>query len=409
MSNSHKNIRNYKRMLRRKNKQIVVLLGAGAAMPWGGISSSQLKDLFIADINYRTTNGTTIGKYLFDILDGFYGHDCSNFETFLAALETILNYILNATNTGGINEGNTSFTPAILKLKNEIEDLLVGKTIDEKRVYCGDLFRHFVNLVVNKIDEYNNSVLDDKFEAINNRLIAFVKYFLNRNYSVKFYTTNYDNIVPQIFEEQFKIYEGFYKSSFIDKRFNFDLDAFRVARLSHFNIHGSIFLKYTMVGIQHETLYSSDVQYLIYQLPINAGNPSERLLFSPIITGYNKTQRMVNKPFNLGFNAFTNDLNDCEGLLTVGYSFSDPHINSILSSFTSWNKAKFIHITRCDGDFYDQSNREYVQLDYSVTSMHKKEENEMWLHDVSDRKHVYKQGVDNFLSESSNWKLLLRG
>ncbi|MDD3915014.1 MAG: hypothetical protein PHF76_10255 [Bacteroidales bacterium] len=206
MSNSHKNIRNYQRMLRRKNKQIVVLLGAGAAMPWEGISSSQLKDLFIADTNYRMADGTTIDKYLFDILDGFYGHDCSNFETFLAALETILNYILNATNTGGINEGNTSFTPAILKLKNKIEDLLIGKTIDEKRVYCGDLFRHFVNLVVNKIDEYNNSVLDDKFETINNRLIAFAKYFLNRNYSVKFYTTNYDNIIPQIFEEQFKVY-----------------------------------------------------------------------------------------------------------------------------------------------------------------------------------------------------------
>jgi len=408
MSNSHKNIRNYKRMLRRKNKQIVVLLGAGAAMPWGGISSSQLKDLFIADTNYRTKDGTTIGKYLFDILDGFYGHDCSNFETFLAALETILNYILNATNTGGINEGNTSFTPAILKLKNEIEDLLVGKTIDEKRVYCGDLFRHFVNLVVDKIDEYNNSVLDDKFETINNRLIAFAKYFLNRNYSVKFYTTNYDNIVPQIFEEQFKVYEGFYKSSSIDKRFNFNLDAFRVARLSHFNIHGSIFLKHTMVGIQYETLYSSSAQHLLYALPINAGNPSERLLFSPIITGYNKTQRIVNKPFNFGFSAFTNDLNNCEGLLTVGYSFSDPHINCILSSFTHWNKTQFIHVTKCNGNFDNPNNREYAQLDYSVTSLYKEEENDTWFHDSSKRKHIYKQGFSNFLEETSNWITFLR-
>ena len=408
MSNSHKNIRNYKRMLRRKNKQIIVLLGAGAAMPWGGISSSQLKDLFIADTNYRTADGTTIGKYLFDILDGFYGHDCSNFETFLAALETILNYILNATNTGGINEGNTSFTPAILKLKNKIEDLLIGKTIDEKSVYCGELFRHFVNLVVNKIDEYNNSVLDDKFETINNRLIAFAKYFLNRNYSVKFYTTNYDNIIPQIFEEQFKVYEGFYKSSSIDKRFNFDLGAFRAARLSHFNIHGSIFLKHTMVGIQYETLYSSSTQHLMSALPINAGNPSERLLFSPIITGYNKTQRIVNKPFNIGFSAFTNDLNDCDGLLTVGYSFSDPHINCILSSFTHWNKTQFIHVTKCNGNFDNPSNREYAQLDYSVTSLYKEEENDTWFHDISKRKHIYKQGFSNFLEETSNWITFLR-
>lgn len=400
-------MRNYKRMLCRRNKQIVILLGAGAAMPWDGISSKQIKALFIADTTYQTANRITIGRYLFDVLDDFYGHDCSNFETFIATLETILNYVLNATNIGGINEGNTSFTPALLKLKDEIDILLTGKTIDEKRIYCGDLFRHFVNLVINRIDGYNNNVLDNKFEIINNHLIYFVKYFLCRNYSVKFYTTNYDSIVPQILGESFKVYEGLYKSSSIDKRFNFDLDAFRIARLSHFNIHGSIFLKHTIVGIQYETLYSSFAQHLTNSLPINAGNPSERLLFSPIITGYNKTQRMVNKPFNLGFSALTNDLNDCEGLITVGYSFSDPHLNCILSSFTSWNKAKFIHVTKYDGSFDNPSNREYAQLN-SVTPLYKREEDHIWFHDINNSKHMYKQGFDAFLSNNSNWERLLK-
>lgn len=407
MSNSHKNIRNYKKMLHRRNRKIVILLGAGAAMPWRGVSSIKLKDLLIADTNYQMASGVTIGKYLFDILDDFYGHDCSNFETFIATLETILNYVLNKTNTGGINESNTSFTPAILKLKDEIENLLAGKTIDERRNYCGDLFRYFVNKVVNEIDEYNSNVLDDRFKTTNNHLIAFTKYFLSRNYSVKFYTTNYDSIVPQVLGEHFKVYEGFYNPSSIDKRFNFDLETFCMARLSHFNIHGSIFLKHEVVGIQYETLYSSFSQHLSNTLTINAGNPSERLLFSPIITGYNKTQRIVNKPFNLGFSAFANDLNNCNGLLTVGYSFSDPHINCILSSFTNWNKAKFIHVTKYDGDFGNSSNREYAQLDYSVIPMYKKEENDIWFHDSSNRKHVYKQGFDVFLSDSLNWKKLI--
>lgn len=406
MSNLYKSIRNYKRKSRQRNKQIVILLGAGAAMPWGGISSRQIKNLFIADATYQTVDGITIGRYLFDVLDDFYGHDCSNFETFIATLETILNYVLNATNIGGINEGNTSFTPAILKLKDEIDILLTEKTIEEKRIYCGDLFRHFVNLVIDRIDEYNNNVFDYRFEIVNNNLIAFVKYFLCRNYSVKFYTTNYDNIVPQLLGESFKVYEGLYKSPLLEKRFNFDLDAFRIARLSHFNIHGSIFLKHTIVGIQYETLYSSFTQHLTHALAINAGNPSERLLFSPIITGYNKTQRMVNKPFNLGFSALTNDLNDCEGLITVGYSFSDPHVNCILSSFTSWKKAKFIHVTKYDGDFDNPSNREFFQLD-SVTKIYTKEEDNIWLHDINNRKHIYKQGFDHFLGNSSNWKRLL--
>ncbi len=392
----------------RKKKQIVILLGAGAAMPWGGISSSQLKDLFIADRNFKTKKGITIGKYLFDALDNFYRDDCSNFETFIATLETILNHVLNATSKGGINESNTSFTPAILKLKDEIESELDGKSDSEKRVYCYDLFRHFVQLVLDTINKYNNNVLNDSFTEVNANLIRFVKHFLCRNYSVKFYTTNYDNLIPQILQEQFKIYEGLRNNLPIGRRFNFDLKAFRKARLSHFNIHGSVFLKHTMVGTQYETVYCSSPQDHIIALGINGGNPSERLLFSPIITGYNKTQRMVNKPFNLGFSAFTNDLNDCEGLITIGYSFSDPHINCILSSFTNWDKTKFVHVTKFDGNYSNLDNREYSQLCYSVTQFYRKEENDTWLHDIDNRKHLYKQGFSDFLINASNWKYILK-
>jgi hypothetical protein len=107
---------NYRNLFKRSESQIVVLLGAGAASAWGGILSEELKEKIIENDTYKAPDGKTIGKYLMDILDGFYGADNTNFETFLAALEEIVNYVFNSTNGGGVNELNTSFIPAIFNL-----------------------------------------------------------------------------------------------------------------------------------------------------------------------------------------------------------------------------------------------------------------------------------------------------
>jgi hypothetical protein len=401
----------YRRLLRKQPKQIVVLLGAGAARGlWSGTSSEELKEKFIQDTTYKTLDETkTIGKYLFEKLDTLYTDGSANFETFLAALEAILNYVISETNEGGINISNTSFTSVIFDLKQEIKSLLENS--DDKRIFCGELFRHYVNLVINSVNEYNDGVL--KHEENNANLVQFIKYFQNRKYSIKFYTTNYDNAIPQILKN--KIYEGFHTthndSTTTHKEFDLNLNKFRIARLSHFNIHGSIFLKkeFSNSSYRYTTIYKDYAQLLTNALSEEGGNPNEKLTFSPIITGYNKTQRIVNEPFNLGFHAFANDLNDCMGLLTVGYSFSDPHINSLLSSFTSWGKTKFIHVTFCNNEETELINfrRERCQLERVVNKFIKEESDETWLHDRSGRKYVYKKGFDSFLKDSSNWKYLL--
>lgn len=45
---------------------------------------------------------------------------------------------------------------------------------------------------------------------------------------------------------------------------------------------------------------------------------------------------ILSEPFNFGFSAFLADLNTCDELIIVGYSFSDPHINSVIG--TNLNK-----------------------------------------------------------------------
>lgn len=402
----------------RKNKSVVILLGAGAAIAWNGFKTNDIRALFIADRKFPEIDGKTVGKYIFDILDDFYKHPCSNFETFIAALETIQNYVFNETNIGGVNVSNTLLTPAILTLKDAVDKLLstnftAGDSEDvkasKKREYSYQIFSHYINLVIDEVEKYDTNVLNPKYKILNKNFIQFVKYYVNKGYSVKFYTTNYDSLVPQILSRHIKIYEGLYEISNIIKRFNYYLSRFKEARVTHFNIHGSIFLHNINLG-KYETVYGLGKQLLgIPALPVNAGNPSEILLFTPIITGYNKTQRMSCKPFNLGFSAFTNDCSTCSALLTVGYSFSDPHINSILSSFVNWNRANFINVTfhndTTNGDYL--KTPEFIKLDYDLPTFDKGSEDECWIHNTNSKKHIYKKGFEEFLMDKLNWKYLL--
>jgi hypothetical protein len=65
-------------------------------------------------------------------------------------------------------------------------------------------------------------------------------------------------------------------------------------------------------------------------------------------------------------------------------------------------------VNYCIGDFDTSNNHHDFQLDYSVTSMIKKVEDAVWFHDLTGRKHVYKQGFKQFLEVPSNWKYLLK-
>jgi hypothetical protein len=395
--------RKYLKHLRRRNRQIVILLGAGAACAWGGVKSQKIKDIFINDTKFKTNDGTTIGKFVFDILERFYGYDCANFETFLAVIEEFMDYVMASTNELPTSD-NTSFIPAILELNKELQDLLEGKDEVERREYTYELFRHYINLIIREIEEYNENVLNDNYKEINANLVEFVKYFLKRKYSIKFYTTNYDRLIPQVLKP-LEIYEGLCNSSDSDKKFRYDLAYFRRARLSHFNLHGSIFLHKS--ESKSETIYSSESHLLSeYGASLEeAGNPARKLFFSPIISGQNKTQRSFNKPFNLGFNAFINDCNNCRALITVGYSFSDPHINSILSTFTSWDKAKFLDITKMDRD-YDPGMLDANLDALFATPMSKEKEDATWFYDKKCRKRIYKKSFEEFLKDKSNWKWL---
>lgn len=221
----------------RNNKQIVILLGAGFVFPWVKLSSSSIKEAFIKDDTF-SINGQTIGEFIFNKLDSFYDYGEANFETFIAAIESMMNYIISSTNIGK-SVKNTSFTPVIYDLKETFSEIFKDKNEDEQRIYIHSIYQHFINLVLNKIKEYNKYVLDKKNERINKSLIEFISYLMNKRYSIKIYTTNYDRLIPQILSPHFKVYEALKDKANGNKVFIYDLQRFRKVHLSHFNLHGS--------------------------------------------------------------------------------------------------------------------------------------------------------------------------
>lgn len=97
---------------------------------------------------------------------------------------------------------------------------------------------------------------------------------------ISFYTTNNDRLIPQIILPHIKVYEGLYSHP-LNQRLNYNLTRFKESRLTHFNIHGSIFLHNINLG-KYETVYGFGKQLLgTPALSVNTGNPSEMLLFTP--------------------------------------------------------------------------------------------------------------------------------
>lgn len=60
------------------------------------------------------------------------------------------------------------------------------------------------------------------------------------------------------------------------------------------------------------------------------------------------------------------------------YSFSDPHINSILLNFTCWGKSKLVNVTLTDKEF--QKTPEGMSFDYEIYNLYKEYEDKTWFH-----------------------------
>lgn len=216
---------------------------------------------------------------------------------------------------------------------------------------------------------------------------------------MKIYTTNYDSIIPQVLCDR-KIYTA-EQNRVVYTTYKADYKRNEQSHLCFFSLHGSIYWTKEIKDSRYRTIKSSIVKGVV-SLNEDGGNPNEPLIFCPIIVGYMKTRRSLTDPFNIGFTNFAYDCNTCNKIITIGYSFSDPHINSVIRTNTDFNNVRLINVSFMK-EF--KGSDEYKRIDAFIRPicMPKEDDNNIWFYGSGNSIVVYKKGTQSFFSDRKNW------
>lgn len=304
-------------------KKITILLGAGFAQYCKGLSTKDINDIFSNYSRWSIGDITLYDYMLKELANDYYDF---NFETFLAILEHIFSYRLSQFREGKTSTSWKGLSSTIFYLKDEFE--LCACLKDQESSY--EVLRSYINLIIDNVANYDDctkcKIQIDKFKK-------YIHYLKDNKYDVKIYSTNYDHIVPKalgICGTGLGVSNDTMKQEFI-----YDIDGFRQSKLSYFPLHGCSYIYQEPYG---KFYLSSVMQRMpLYAQSNRGGNPNTETLFTPIISGYSKLEHINGRPFNFGLQAFANDCFDSDLIVTMGYSFSDPHINSIVETFSKCN------------------------------------------------------------------------
>ncbi len=357
-------------------KKTTILLGAGAMIPFGGPSTK--------DITNRLLYGNSC-KYINDIVQQGY-EELGNFESLLSALELLFEWNLSNDNTRHLTFQNTSIYRNVFQLTLPFQYHTTDKV--------WNIYKLVINDIIEVIKDYDYYPQYTGYQ--NGKDPAILDSFISKcqeNSNLKIYTLNYDRLIPKVIGNKLDVYEGIERESF-----SYDLKKFSNHHLTYYNLHGSIYIDYNpYTGIK---LLDRPVE-LKNAIIITGGNPNEQKIFLPIIAGYHKSQRMMSQPFNFGLGSFMCDCDDCERIVIVGYSFSDPHINSILSNYIKTNKTEIIIVDYSFDYVLPQRLINIVRRAFKTKTDFEKVEDGLY-RNTSDAITIFLKGFDNYIDKFLN-------
>ena len=270
-------------------------------IPFGGPTTQELTQRLMLNNNCKTSLSSIYNWKNKEV----------NFEFLLSSIENLLDWKLaNEDNSINLVNSNLLVEPIFQYRFTSLRDIW-------------DIYREAVNEIIEGVREYDHNISScpKKLNSLANFVIC-----KSKTSDLKIYSLNYDRLIPQIIKDSdFCFYEGFN-----DRYCEYDIAKFVNCHNTYFNLHGSIYYSYIPGGRVKLDDIPMNLDHLYY---IDGGTPGEKKVFLPIIAGYSKSQRIMCEPFNFGLATFMNDCNTCDRLVIVGYSFGDPHINSILNRF----------------------------------------------------------------------------
>jgi hypothetical protein len=336
-------------------KKILFLTGSGFTVSpdFGCPSTLTLTNLirnnntYPIDRSILDVGGLEAGEYIFQRLCHFYSNglrtnSCGvqevNFETMIHLLEEAFSFFVSAHSRShpeyrGVKPSFLNFDNTFLDdLNASIPSIISRITATDRQAeeYIRLLFYFFLHLIIQQLDAFNN-------DPNNRGMTSFRRFIQNklpdRKNIKRIYTVNYDNWINKFMD----YYDGFNASG--------DFEGEEVMRNKysnvHYNIHGCI---EWMPDINNyrvsKVFHTFDILNQAISNP--TGIDREPLMATPIITGYNKMQRMKYDPYMELYYSLNKDILRTDLLVIIGYSFTDTHLNNLISQF----RGKVIIVTR---------------------------------------------------------------
>jgi len=369
-----------------KKEKIVILTGAGALLPWkdNGLSiltTNELTDVLRNDDRFVTSCSEPIGEFLYRMLTNIMQPEHVNFEQIIDLLDNLWLFLnqedlmtilsANSQNTllkqewiknGYIDQHGkicpeasiplkikgldlrtfflSAYTPGLYDLRQGISDKLfntpkyeevekvhgLGNEAFAKKRYIQDILYHFVNLIIEKVKLY---ALQDSSKInlqLNGQWNGFLQSLKGQFPKIRIYTLNYDRF-PVNISTCLKFFDGFNESGAPDlNKLWQDADP-----LSYINLHGSVHWGYD----KNKKDWHCD-RAQVFDCPPNVfkiednNNRANYMIRLNIITGLQKSFRILENPFYDFYQKFVSDCLNADTIITIGYSYGDEHVNKAL-------------------------------------------------------------------------------
>ena len=324
----------------------VILTGAGAVVPWGAPKTDEITSILRNDSTFVNDKGEPIGEYLFSLLEAqmneYIGYHYPNFESILHFVELLFEYKKSQYPMSDSFFRFNNFFLIDPEIQNKLEiyesqklDKRLDTSFGTKRLianeyYYYELYLHFIFLIKKEIEKYE-TVEENKYHELNKSFNRFLDQVKGENGIVRFYTLNYDYLVPNI--SNLKFFDGYdEKNGKINVKKIIEDDNIDC----YYHLHGSF--KLNFIGEK-----SNDYSFCSLQRNFVQND----LIPSNIITGYHKPERILDETFYEFYQKMVEDLIKANKIYIIGYSFNDMHVNAALIRALKKGTTKVTVVDKC--------------------------------------------------------------
>lgn len=337
----------------------VLLLGAGSAVALEGKLTDELTLHIIKNFRLKDKNGKNflsnitkvVGENNFEVILGVLDYVYYFLVTTESALSTKL--YKNWIDFFNLNE-LVDTIPDIISEQNQNKYYFANNNIDDFLFYRNKNselanFKHkYIELAIaeihtiiqNHVYEYSTCKKRDAF-------FEYLDNIKQHTDSLRIYSLNYD-CLPLLY---LKNLSSEYSNGFNSKNDQIDIKGILTNESINcfYSLHGNIYLKTDgankIGGNDSQTTFANSqfdhTKFIKNQKPdsfflvdryFNNYNDRKYTLDTGIISGFSKTELILEQPYQSYFHAFEKDVLSASKIIIIGYSFSDAHINRVIKN-----------------------------------------------------------------------------